>query len=123
MSSGTRIFIVDLFRPESEESAKRIANTYSCNEPEILKRDFYISFLASFELAEIEQQMHSIDLSELLVKVVSDYHLCVYDKKYSHILNRIFYTHAFYKFSHRFAVVQDSIAPRRAMHIVNSSRY
>ena len=77
-SSGTKIFIVDLFRPDSKERADWLVNEYSGNEPEILKKDFYNSLCASFEPAEVEQQLSNIGLSDLSVKIVSDRHLIVY---------------------------------------------
>ena len=77
-SSGTKIFIVDLFRPDSKERVDWLVNEYSGNEPEILKKDFYNSLCASFEPAEIEQRLSNIGLSGLSVKIVSDRHLIVY---------------------------------------------
>ncbi len=77
-SSGTKIFIVDLFRPDSKEKVDWLVNEYAGNEPEILKKDFYNSLCASFEPAEIEQQLSSIGLEYLSVKIVSDRHLIVY---------------------------------------------
>lgn len=40
-SSGTKIFVYDLFRSYSEEEAMRLVNLYSGNEPDVLKKDFY----------------------------------------------------------------------------------
>ena len=80
-SSGTKIFVVDLFRPESEKEARRIVNQYSGNEPDILKRDFYNSLLAAFKPAEVQHQLADIGLSELSIKVVSDRHLIVHGEK------------------------------------------
>ena len=77
-SSGTKIFIIDLFRPDSKERVDWLVNEYSGNEPEILKKDFYNSLCASFEPAEVEQQLSNIGLSGLSVKIVSDRHLVVY---------------------------------------------
>ena len=77
-SSGTKIFIVDLFRPDSKERADWLVNEYSGNEPEILKKDFYNSLCASFEPAEVEQQLSNIGLTNLSVKIVSDRHLIIY---------------------------------------------
>lgn len=77
-SGGTKIFVVDLYRPASEKEARRIVNQYSGDEPEILKRDFYNSLLAAFKPAEVEQQIADAGLAELAVKVVSDRHLIVY---------------------------------------------
>ena len=77
-SSGTKIFIVDLFRPDSKERADWLVNEYFGSEPEILKKDFYNSLCASFEPAEVEQQLSNIGLAGLSVKIVSDRHLIVY---------------------------------------------
>ena len=77
-SSGTKIFIVDLFRPDSKEKVDWLVNEYCGNEPEILKKDFYNSLCASFEPAEVEQQLSYIGLADLSVKIVSDRHLIVY---------------------------------------------
>ncbi len=46
--------------------------------PEILKKDFYNSLCASFEPAEVEQQLSNTGLTGLSVKIVSDRHLIVY---------------------------------------------
>jgi ubiquinone/menaquinone biosynthesis C-methylase UbiE len=77
-SPGTKIFVVDLMRPDSKKEAQRIVNQYSGDEPEILKRDFYHSLLAAFKPAEVEQQLSDVGLAELAVKVVSDRHLIIY---------------------------------------------
>ncbi len=50
---------------------------YSGGEPEILRRDFLNSLLASFTPAEIESQLRTAGLPELVVNVVSDRHLVV----------------------------------------------
>lgn len=78
---GTKIFVVDLFRPESKKEARRIVNQYSGNEPDILKKDFYNSLLAAFTAAEVKQQLADTGLSELSIKVVSDRHLLVHGEK------------------------------------------
>lgn len=80
-SPGTKVFVVDLFRPENKKEAERIVSKYSGNEPEILKRDFYNSLLAAFKPVEVEQQLASVGLSEFSVKVVSDRHLIAYGEK------------------------------------------
>lgn len=54
---GAPIFIVDLKRPQSLEEARRLVETYSGNEPEILKKDFYNSLIAAFDVDEIKTQL------------------------------------------------------------------
>jgi trans-aconitate methyltransferase len=76
--SGCKIFVYDLFRPDSKETAIRLVNQYSGNEPDVLKRDFYHSLLAAFEPEEIKQQLFVVGLSELTVKIVSDRHVIMF---------------------------------------------
>ncbi len=76
--SGTRIFIADLKRPESEAKARAIVEEHSANEPEVLKEDFYNSLCAAFEPDEIEQQLTNADLSGLTVEVIDDHHLVIF---------------------------------------------
>jgi SAM-dependent methyltransferase len=78
---GTKIFVCDLYRPESREEAMKIVNKYSASEPEVMKKDFYNSLLAAFEPKEVKQQLTAAGLSELSVKVVSDRHIIVYGEK------------------------------------------
>lgn len=80
-SSGTSIFVADLFRPVSEEDAQRIVDEYATGEPAILKRDFYNSLLAAFTPKEVEEQIASANLHELSVDVISDRHLLVHGIK------------------------------------------
>lgn len=75
---GTRIFVVDLLRPESRAEAEELVNQYSADEPEILQRDFYNSLLAAFRPEEIEQQLVSTGLGELSIRRVSDRHVIVF---------------------------------------------
>lgn len=78
---GTKIFIVDLYRPMSEADARHIVDEYSANEPEILRRDFYNSLLAAFEPKEIRQQLAEAGLTELQVKQLTDRHVLILGEK------------------------------------------
>ncbi|MEW6144974.1 MAG: class I SAM-dependent methyltransferase [Thermodesulfobacteriota bacterium] len=77
-SPGTRVFIMDLMRPASVEEARSLVETYSRNEPDILKRDFYNSLLAAFEVGEVELQLEEAGLGGFDVAQASDRHLIVY---------------------------------------------
>ncbi|MFW5443515.1 MAG: class I SAM-dependent methyltransferase [Methylococcaceae bacterium] len=81
-SSGTKIFIMDLFRPLKKEQAQKIVNKYSADEPEILKQDFYNSLLAAFSIKEIEQQLIDARLSELQIDIISDRHILIFGEKH-----------------------------------------
>ena len=80
-SSGTKIYIVDLFRPVNEAEAKRLVTEYAWDEPEILQKDFYNSLLAAFEVGEVKEQIIKAGLSELSVDVISDRHMAIYGEK------------------------------------------
>jgi ubiquinone/menaquinone biosynthesis C-methylase UbiE len=76
-ASGTRVFVMDLMRPGTAEEARRLVENYSPNEPDILKRDFYNSLLASFEVAEVKLQLEEAGLGVFSVAQASDRHLTV----------------------------------------------
>ena len=75
---GTSVFIMDLLRPRSTDEARRLVETYSPDEPDILKRDFYNSLLASFEIDEVKAQLVVAGLGYFTVERASDRHLIVY---------------------------------------------
>jgi ubiquinone/menaquinone biosynthesis C-methylase UbiE len=77
-STGTKIYVVDLFRPKNHASARRLVEAYAAGEPEILRRDFYNSLLAAFEPGEVEAQLAAAGLDGLSVAVISDRHLVVH---------------------------------------------
>jgi len=75
--SGTLVLIRDLIRPQTSEEAWKIVETYSGDDPEILKRDFYNSLCAGFRVEEVTGQLLAVGLEYRLVKEVSDRHLAV----------------------------------------------
>jgi SAM-dependent methyltransferase len=78
---GAPLFIMDLMRPESEARAHEIVETYSGNEREILKKDFFASLCAAFTVDEVEAQLAEVGLSHLSVAPTSDRHLLVVGKR------------------------------------------
>lgn len=70
----TAVYVMDLFRPETEEDARSIVEFVSGGEPEIVNRDFYNSLLAAFTPAEVEDQLCRAGLA-LAVDVISHRHL------------------------------------------------
>jgi SAM-dependent methyltransferase len=72
--SGSHIFVADLMRPPSQEEAWRIVDTYSGDEPEVLKRDFFNSLCAAFRPDEVEAQLAAAGLGFCRVRVFSDRH-------------------------------------------------
>ena len=74
---GTKVFVGDLLRPSSPEKAMEIVELYAKNEPDILKRDFYNSLLAAFEISEIKEQLKLANIDNLSVKQISDRHVLI----------------------------------------------
>ena len=75
---GAGVFVMDLRRPETLEQARRLADDYAGDEPEILYRDFYRSLRAAYRPDEVEAQLAAHGLAEgLTVTVPSDRHLVV----------------------------------------------
>lgn len=74
---GAPVFIMDLRRPKSIDEAHRLTETYVANEPEVLRKDFYHSLLASFEAEEIVEQLKIAGLNHLSVNSASDRHVVV----------------------------------------------
>jgi cyclopropane fatty-acyl-phospholipid synthase-like methyltransferase len=74
---GSPVLIMDLLRPDSPEAARGIVEQYAPNEPEVLRRDFYNSLLASFTEDEIGTQLAQMNLTRLLIDVPDDRHWVV----------------------------------------------
>ncbi|MCG8326004.1 MAG: class I SAM-dependent methyltransferase [Thiotrichales bacterium] len=80
----TRIFIMDLMRPDTEAAAASLVEHYAAGEPEILQQDFYNSLCAAFTPMEVNKQLHETGLGHLLIEILSDRHLCVSGQHHSH---------------------------------------
>lgn len=76
--AGTRVFIADLMRPGTVTIARELRDKYSEGEPEVLKRDFYNSLRAAFEVVEVKKQLEIAGLSTLEVEPISDRHLLIW---------------------------------------------
>jgi ubiquinone/menaquinone biosynthesis C-methylase UbiE len=77
---STRIFIMDLMRPDTAAIAAEFVSQYAANEPEILRRDFYNSLLAAHSIQEIQAQLRQAQLAHLSVKPVSDRHFIIWGR-------------------------------------------
>jgi len=74
---GSPVLVMDLLRPDSPEAAQAIVDRYAAGAPEILRRDFYNSLLASFTEDEISAQLAQMNLTRLLIDVPDDRHWVV----------------------------------------------
>jgi cyclopropane fatty-acyl-phospholipid synthase-like methyltransferase len=75
---NTPVFIMDLYRPESPEEAEKIVELHAEGAPDLLKKDFYNSLLASYNINEIKQQIYQAGLNFLSVDIVSDRHIAIW---------------------------------------------
>jgi len=75
--AGTAVCVMDLFRPSTTEEAGEIVQRYAGGEPDVLRRDFYNSLCAAFEVEEVSVQLGKAGLGCLTVEVVSDRHMLV----------------------------------------------
>ena len=74
------IHISDLRRPPSRTEAKEMVETYSGDEPDVLKKDFYHSLCAAFTPEEISGQCSAAGLQELHVEAFGDRHVLIYGR-------------------------------------------
>lgn len=74
---GSPVLVMDLLRPESPEVAQAIVDRYAADEPDILRRDFYNSLLASFTEDEVTTQLARMNLTRLLIDIPDDRHWVV----------------------------------------------
>jgi hypothetical protein len=74
---GAPVLVMDLLRPDSPEEAQAIVDRYAAGEPEVLRRDFYNSLLASFTEDEVTSQLARMNLTRLLIDVPDDRHWVV----------------------------------------------
>ena len=75
---GTRVFIADLFRPQSREQAMALVEQFTPDEPEILKLDFFHSLLAAFSPDEIITQLEEHGLNQVLkVETLTERHMLI----------------------------------------------
>ena len=74
------IHISDLRRPPSRTEAKEMVETYSGDEPDVLKKDFYHSLCAAFTPEEISGQCSAAGLQELHVETFGDRHVLIYGR-------------------------------------------
>jgi len=77
-NSETKIYVCDLFRPDTKKEASELVVQYANKEPEILRKDFYNSLLAAFTPDEVRTQIDNANLDSLNIDVVSDRHMLIY---------------------------------------------
>ncbi|MHB1324861.1 MAG: class I SAM-dependent methyltransferase [Thermoleophilia bacterium] len=77
---GAPVFIMDLARPQNQEEADYLVDVYMPGEPEILRRDFFNSLLASFTVEEVRDQLCQAGLDYFSLEPASDRHLAAWGR-------------------------------------------
>lgn len=74
---GANILVMDLLRPQDEDTVDQLLEIYAEDAPEVLRTDFRNSLFAAYTLEEVSRQLADVGLDHLAVKQVSDRHLAV----------------------------------------------
>lgn len=74
--SGAAVYVMDLVRPDSEDTARSMVEAGAGSEDPILQRDFYNSLLAAFTLVEVRQQLRDAEL-DLTVAPAGPRHMLI----------------------------------------------
>ncbi len=78
---GAPVFIMDLYRPENIQKTEQLIGIYAKGASPILKKDFYNSLLASYNIDEIIKQLSKEEIHYLNVEIVSDRHILAWGHK------------------------------------------
>jgi hypothetical protein len=65
---------MDLRRPEDQDGAAELVDTYAADAPQVLKDDFYHSLLAAYTPDEVARQLQEHGLGLLEISLPSDRH-------------------------------------------------
>ena len=75
---GAFVFLRDLFRPDNPEAARALVDTYAADATDLLREEFYRSFLAAYTPAEVRAQLVDTGLDTLNVEAVTDRHMDIW---------------------------------------------
>lgn len=78
LKPGGFIFLRDLFRPETEEKARKIVELYAGDASDLLQQEYFRSLLSAFTPEEIRKQLTECGLQNLTVKCVTDRHVDIF---------------------------------------------
>jgi len=68
------VFIMDLLRPDDENTAKNLVHQYASDAPALLQEDFYNSLCAAYTLDEIQGQLAAAGMDYMKTEQISDRH-------------------------------------------------
>lgn len=72
---GAALCVMDLQRPEDEETLGDLVHQHAADAPDVLRRDFRNSLFAAYRVDEVRSQLASAGLHKVEVKTISDRHL------------------------------------------------
>lgn len=75
---GAPVFIMDLTRPDTDETARELVARHAQGAPQRMAEDFYHSLHAAFRPEEVRVQLDENGLNAFRLEVVSDRHMIVY---------------------------------------------
>jgi SAM-dependent methyltransferase len=73
---GAAVYVMDLVRPDSEDTAQAMVQEGAGSDDPILQRDFYNSLLAAFTLEEVRHQLRDAGL-DLTVALAGPRHMLI----------------------------------------------
>ena len=77
---GAMVFLRDLFRPKSPESARKIVGTYGGVGPKLMQEEYYRSLLSAYTPEEVRGQLARAGLTTLEVECVTDRHMDIFGR-------------------------------------------
>jgi len=78
---GTPVFVMDLHRPDTPQTAAALVEIHAAAEPEVLREDFYNSLLAAYRVEEVRTQLDQAGIDWLAVEALGDRHLIAYGRR------------------------------------------
>ena len=75
---GAPVFVMDLCRPPSTDTAQHLVDAYAAEESRVLRDDFYRSLCAAYTPEEVRAQLVDAELERFRVGRAGDRHLLVW---------------------------------------------
>jgi ubiquinone/menaquinone biosynthesis C-methylase UbiE len=80
VAPGGAVFVMDLSRPDDEESLEKLVAEHARGAPEVLRRDFAASLRAAYRVDEVREQLATAGLS-LTVEQITDRHFIAWGRR------------------------------------------
>lgn len=80
LKPGGFIFVRDLYRPATEDAARRIVQQYAADASELLQEEYYRSLLSAYTPDEVRGQLANAGIAGLRVEPVTDRHMDIFGR-------------------------------------------